>query len=497
MKRITFLIILGFTIAVFMLGCKKEGSPFLVYRNITKKTMINSYGGYLYLYADPDSVLYSGIHAAEVKAHVFNISDTVKVIGFGHVWSIDNPEPSLRDPHSQYVMTSNSVNFSPNDSDLVFTSRLENLVLDTGYYVRSFVIVEREKSKIQDTAYNQVVSKFHTMQPRDIWFVKQSMTAEVRTGAVAFVINGHPYIGLGHSATRLLSDFWKYDPDEDYWTHSTDFRGGPRTDAAVFVLGDTAYVGTGYLGGDIYARDFFKFDEGLYNAWILIDSMPQGTERAGAVGFSGYYQNQWRGFIAFGHWYYKVNNTEYYKNEIYMYDYTKDTIGGNPWSVAYTVSPSMARYGAIAVSDGRTIIWGSGKGPNGYFNDFHYFDLATTGFSVLYDLPPLPGPPRANGVAALIKFERDGQTYRMLYFGTGEDDTTKYNDWYALDLSQKKWYKKSSIHEDFIIGAPRSGAVCFAAQKSNPQYGLKIRIFVGTGLSKDGRYLNDWWEYLP
>ena len=84
----------------------------------------------------------------------------------------------------------------------------------------------------------------------------------------------------------------------------------------------------------------------------------------------------------------------------------------------------------------------------------------------------------------------------MFYYGTGKNDTTYFNDWYAYDLNQEIWYKKSPIHEDFIIGSPRAGAVCFAVKKDQVQYGLNIRIFVLTGFNGDA-YLNDVWEYLP
>src|SRR6478609_2507194 len=67
------------------------------------------------------------------------------------------------------------------------------------------------------------------------------------------------------------------------WVRKSDFDGVARSEAVSFVVGDTAYIGTGY-DGSVRLNDFWKYDVDN-NYWIQRASMP-GDARSSAVGFS-------------------------------------------------------------------------------------------------------------------------------------------------------------------------------------------------------------------
>ncbi len=484
-KAFAFILAGTFFILLFTPSCKEQGEPYIVWRKITNQ-MINSYGANMFLRADEDSVYYSGIHVAKIGAHIYDISDSFNIVKFGHVYSIDNPNPTLNT--AARVFASDSVSFNPADSVLDYVSTLTSLGLDTSYYVRSFVILS-DKNGDLDTAYNRYVKQFHTARPEDIWFIRKDFpSGSVRTEAVSFTLNNEAYIGTGANGLRLLGDFWKYNPTEDSWTAISNGIP-PRYKASAFVIYDSAYVGMGLASQ--YDSTAVLGDLWMFNGvfWVSRDSIDINAERYDAVGFSGYYHGKMVGFIAFG-------RTVYERDDIYVYDPTQDTPDTlrGAWYKGPILSP--ARYGAIAVtlSGGHYVFLGGGRNEYGYLNDYYIFDLDNEVFrSTSGDFP---GPARYNAVTAAIKFDRDGTTHEYVYVGTGQGKDGYLNDWYAYDLLQQKWMVKSYIHQDFIVAKPRGGAVAFPVEKNYVEYGLNIRIFVVGGYDGEN-YLTDVWEYLP
>ncbi|HRX10351.1 MAG TPA: kelch repeat-containing protein, partial [Draconibacterium sp.] len=69
-----------------------------------------------------------------------------------------------------------------------------------------------------------------------------------RSDAVGFSIGDKGYIGTGYDGDDRLSDFWEYNPSQNYWTQKADFPGVARTGAVGFGIGDKGYIGTGYDG---------------------------------------------------------------------------------------------------------------------------------------------------------------------------------------------------------------------------------------------------------
>ncbi len=126
------------------------------------------------------------------------------------------------------------------------------------------------------------------------------------------------------------------------WVQITDFPATERDDGTFFVIGDTAYCGTGLKPFFITGNDMHSFNMNT-ETWATINSLPAGTERQYATGFSS---NNF-GFIFGG------LGSVYY-NDLWMYD----PITGN-WQ-AKTPLPAVGRMGSscFVINDTAYIVGG-------------------------------------------------------------------------------------------------------------------------------------------
>lgn len=164
------------------------------------------------------------------------------------------------------------------------------------------------------------------------WTQVSDLATFERKQAVGFAIGNKGYVGTGWKTannTQYFNDFWEYDPLADSWTQKSNFPGTPRRDIdrAVFVIGNSAYLG---LGQDINLtlyNDFWEFNQAT-NSWSQKANFP-GVARKGATGFSlcGY------GFIGLG-----TDTNNNYFNDFWMYDPNTDS-----WSSA-TTFPGGGRF---------------------------------------------------------------------------------------------------------------------------------------------------------
>ena len=138
------------------------------------------------------------------------------------------------------------------------------------------------------------------------WMKSIEFRGVVRVGAVSFKIGDDVYVGLGHDEERLygekeMRDFYRFDAATESWAEVDSFPGEGRYGAVAFVIGNKAYVGTGYrpernnftqspwTGNDTvikqdkkYYNDFYVFD-GETQSW---DTIPLGESNS-ALKFPG------------------------------------------------------------------------------------------------------------------------------------------------------------------------------------------------------------------
>lgn len=126
------------------------------------------------------------------------------------------------------------------------------------------------------------------------------------------------------------------------WVQISDFPSTERDDGTSFVIGDKAYCGTGLKPGFVASNDMYSFDMSS-ETWSTISSLPAGTERQYATGFS----NSNFGFIFGG-----VGSVYY--NDLWMYD----PITGN-WQTK-TPLPAAGRMGSscFVINDTAYIVGG-------------------------------------------------------------------------------------------------------------------------------------------
>lgn len=181
-----------------------------------------------------------------------------------------------------------------------------------------------------------------------------------RHGALAFVIDQQAYIGLGIDANgQALRDFWRFDPSdaENPWTELPPFEGVARGYASAFVIGGTAYIGTGRDNGGRYLRDMWAFDPGG-EGWRPLRDFP-GPERAFAVAAA---LND-KGYLGTG-----SNEKSSALSDFWEYDLQTDT-----WSSRADLQGGP-RTGALSFVLGDRVYVGAGKagafGLTAYFRDW-------------------------------------------------------------------------------------------------------------------------------
>ena len=119
------------------------------------------------------------------------------------------------------------------------------------------------------------------------WIKKNSsFPADLRGGAVSFVIKGKAYVGTGYiyknNNNVFFKDFWQYDPATETWTRIADFPGEARYNAISFSADGKGYVGLGRNNDSGNLKDFYEYNPDN-NTWIKIADFPDA--RSGAVAF--------------------------------------------------------------------------------------------------------------------------------------------------------------------------------------------------------------------
>lgn len=97
----------------------------------------------------------------------------------------------------------------------------------------------------------------------DTWLEKAEFPGEARYGAVALSLNGKGYLatGVNQGTTKnYLTDFWKYDPENDIWTQiDTNYPGEGRLEMIAGVIENKIIMGLGT--NDTTGGPFDRFDD--------------------------------------------------------------------------------------------------------------------------------------------------------------------------------------------------------------------------------------------
>ena len=212
------------------------------------------------------------------------------------------------------------------------------------------------------------------------WLEKSSFDGPARSSATSFVIGNYAYVVTGYTGDDYLNDLWVYNSDGDYWEQKADFIGVKRSSASAFEINGKGYVGLGYDGTN-RLKDFYEYDPSA---------------------------NSWK---------------------------RKSDFGGS------------ARYGAVGFQVANKAYFGTGYDGN-FLKDFYRYDPLTDVWSLSAGFG---GNKRRNGIVFVIGDKA--------YFGTGTSNNVFQTDFWELDANSEIWTKKRDIskgdedeyNEDYVL----------------------------------------------
>ena len=112
------------------------------------------------------------------------------------------------------------------------------------------------------------------------WVSKSDFDGVARSEAVSFVIGDTAYIGTGYDGNTRLNDLWQYDAVNNFWVQRADLPGPARNSAIAFAVSGKGYIGTGFDGVN-KLKDMWQYDP-VGNSWIQKNDFT-GTARYDAV----------------------------------------------------------------------------------------------------------------------------------------------------------------------------------------------------------------------
>jgi N-acetylneuraminic acid mutarotase len=206
------------------------------------------------------------------------------------------------------------------------------------------------------------------------WVLRPFFSAVPRSEAAAFVIGDFAYLATGYESINgtRLKDVWQFDATNNSWKQMADFAGGPRNSAISFSIGNKGYLGTGFDGNNLL-KDFWEYDP-VADTWIRkADFAGSARYNAVAFGILNY------GYVSCGY------DTNYLK-DFWKYDPAADT-----WKQLEPLGGSKGNPRAEAVAfvyrnRGYIVTGQNGQLP---VNDFWVFDPSRPDSSAWSALRPI------------------------------------------------------------------------------------------------------------
>jgi len=184
------------------------------------------------------------------------------------------------------------------------------------------------------------------------------------------------------------------DDDDDLvgdWKYYDDFDAVPRVEAVVFVIGEDAYIGTGYdTDNQKDLKDFFRFSPEKGNRYKKVASLPaEADARHGAVAFSA----GGKGYVGTG--YNSDKDKDKYYNDFYEFD---PSVGDTGEWKRIADFKGDARSGAVAFSINGIGYVGTGDSDRRR-KDFFKYDPSTDTWT---EIAPILGNLRQDAAAFVI-----------------------------------------------------------------------------------------------
>lgn len=277
------------------------------------------------------------------------------------------------------------------------------------------------------------------------WVRRSDFEGVARSEASSFVIGDKAYIATGYDGTTRLKDLWQYDPAQNFWTQKADLPGVARSSAVGFAINDKGYIGTGYDNNANKLKDFWEYDP-TANSWLQKADFG-GSARYDAVGFG----LLGKGYIATGY------DGNYLKD---FWEYTPGVTSADPgtWAVKVSMGGSKRSGAVVFVYNNKAYVFsGSNNGSSSDVNDLWEFDpSASTTWTEKRKISNVSDESyddsyaitRANAAAFIIGTKG--------YVTCGENGSVLGTTW-EYDFSTDTWTKKTDFE-----GVARQGLVGFS-----------------------------------
>jgi len=281
------------------------------------------------------------------------------------------------------------------------------------------------------------------------WAISDYFDGPARSEAVLFQLVDTVFVGTGLSDTKRFNDFWKYSLDKRYWTRIADYKGGLRSSAIAFAVGGKGYVGTGY-DGSTYLGDMYQYSPDS-NGWAKKNNFG-GTPRIDAVSFV-------------------VNNTAYVAtgyDDNFLKDVWQYNAAADSWIQKAGISGSKRSQASVFNVGGKVYLV-SGNNNGSALNDLQVYDPAADSWTALRKLTNSSDDSYDDKYTSIIRY--NAATFAIggkAYLATGENGSMNSHTW-EYDPSNDTWTEKTAFS-----GTARTGALGFT---------LKDRGFVMTGRS--------------
>lgn len=272
------------------------------------------------------------------------------------------------------------------------------------------------------------------------WVTESQLNGPARSEAVSFVIGNYAYVGTGWDGLNTrYNDFWKYDPSNNIWSQVSSMPPNTARSSAVgFATTTKGYCGTGYDGFN-YLNDFYEFDPVL-NAWNP-KSQFAGSPRYEAVAFGlgalGYVGTGFDGSNAL--------------KDFYQYDPSTDT-----WT---TIGFSgNKRYGAVAFTYNNQGYVVTGVNSGTVQSDFWVFNPTSDSlqWTELRHITNYSNDSYDDGYTNIVRWNASAFVIAdKAYISTGENGVYYTYTW-EYDFASDLWTPKTPFE-----GPATSGAVGF------------------------------------
>lgn len=205
-----------------------------------------------------------------------------------------------------------------------------------------------------------------------VTFEKKSvMSATGRASAVAFVIDGYGYVALGRNNLRsgALNDCWKYNPEVDSWTEMKPFPGLARVNAMAEVVNGKAYVGLGYdIDKPVYTNG------NLFDLWMYDPNDNSWTKKAGLDSLKTTATNACVSFVFENKIYIGFGfNSNGFTQEFWLFNPEQGESG--KWS-RLNDFPGSGRSGAVLCTNNDHIFCGTGYNTYNLTDWWEYFPVS-------------------------------------------------------------------------------------------------------------------------